>query len=481
MKFYGVDMQGKFKNQELEELPTFNPVTDERRLVYLDDGSLWYGSTDRWILIGGGNTFEVEQEDHGFDALDAIRHNGSEWVLGIANDSEKLATHLVVDVLDADRFRASMTGRHKIASHGLTIGKYYFVSDTLSGGLIDSTQEIYSNPLIYVETEDYIHVLPYRPHTYFTVESGDNTIVIPVSGGGGGGGTPIDTDTFVWRDGSRAWLGPSNFSMGGSWKITNLAAGTSNTDAVRVDQLGDSGLHRHKYLYNSTLTTAVVDAATDANYVDFTKSVRVDRGSGANGIISANGIDSYLYLNTNSSNDFRIFNDGPYTYFQTYSAGAWANPMYIQNTSPYTITLRGQQIINMGAGTGSLHAVNLSQLNAWIESRSSLSQTTWVGSPPTYTATATFYCVKFKGGNCVIHGWIGIKSGVAFYSQTIPNFGQTTLYTVVGQTGTSGLNPLIDYSPKISIASATALTVGNSAGGSTAAIGTYIVIWGKWN
>lgn len=55
MKFYGVEMMGKFINHKLSTVPAFDPTTDVGRLIYTeDDGLLWWGDGDDgvWKSIG---------------------------------------------------------------------------------------------------------------------------------------------------------------------------------------------------------------------------------------------------------------------------------------------------------------------------------------------------------------------------------------------------------------------------------------------
>jgi len=61
MKFHGISMVGPFNNQKLAVLPTFSPTRDQSRLVWLQDGTLWYGSDVEWVNMGGsGDANEVE-------------------------------------------------------------------------------------------------------------------------------------------------------------------------------------------------------------------------------------------------------------------------------------------------------------------------------------------------------------------------------------------------------------------------------------
>ena len=62
MKFHGIAMVGPFVNQKYTELPVFEPSRDQGRLVWLAEGTFWYGSDTEWVNVssGAGDANEVE-------------------------------------------------------------------------------------------------------------------------------------------------------------------------------------------------------------------------------------------------------------------------------------------------------------------------------------------------------------------------------------------------------------------------------------
>jgi hypothetical protein len=165
MKFHGIEMAGKFKNQVLSSLPPWT-TEDEGREIYLTDGTRWFGTDTKWVGYGSGSSgtsFDLWQPEHDFSVLDAVYYNGSSWVKAKADNENTLGTHIVVDVKDLFECTIAQSGRFNIEEHGLTYGEYYFVSDAIDGGLTLTEPSIYSNPLVFVENWQYIHVLPFRP------------------------------------------------------------------------------------------------------------------------------------------------------------------------------------------------------------------------------------------------------------------------------------------------------------------------------
>ena len=69
MKFHGITMVGPFVNQKLTSTPTFDPARDQGRLVWLTDGTLWYGSDTEWVNFAGGAGDANEVEDMYSDLL----------------------------------------------------------------------------------------------------------------------------------------------------------------------------------------------------------------------------------------------------------------------------------------------------------------------------------------------------------------------------------------------------------------------------
>ena len=106
----------------------------------------------------------VFQLAHGFALGQAIQMDGSNWALAQANSSSTLGVGIVSNVLDIDNFEVTIIG-YITGLAGLTAGEYYFVSDTIAGGLTITEPNQYSNPIgLAISTTELI-VLPYRPST----------------------------------------------------------------------------------------------------------------------------------------------------------------------------------------------------------------------------------------------------------------------------------------------------------------------------
>jgi microcystin-dependent protein len=109
-------------------------------------------------LQQGGTVFTTTQPGHGFTSLDAIYHNGTAWVKAQANASITVATYLVIAV-SGDDFTAQNYGRINFPGHGLTVGEYYFCSNTVAGDITSSAPLFgYSNPVLYVEDSNTLHI-----------------------------------------------------------------------------------------------------------------------------------------------------------------------------------------------------------------------------------------------------------------------------------------------------------------------------------
>jgi len=113
--------------------------------------------------IEGSNLFIVTQPDHQLSKLNTIFHDGIQWRKARANKSDTLATHVVIEVVDINNFKIAMIGRYYMPNHGLLVGEYYFTSDVVAGGLTQDEPPRYSNPMVFTESIDYIHILPFRP------------------------------------------------------------------------------------------------------------------------------------------------------------------------------------------------------------------------------------------------------------------------------------------------------------------------------
>lgn len=117
------------------------------------------------LVSGGsaGTTFTVAQTGHGFTVLTPIYFDAGIWKAALADNSLTLATHVITEVTGLDSFVAAQSGRFTITAHGLTVETFYFVSTTSAGVLTATEPETgFSNPVLFVEDANTIHVLPYR-------------------------------------------------------------------------------------------------------------------------------------------------------------------------------------------------------------------------------------------------------------------------------------------------------------------------------
>lgn len=157
-------------------------------------------------LSGGGGgssesvSFTVTDPGHGYVQGDlplAMFHTSTGWEEAIADAEYTLATHVMVGITDVDHYTLAQTGRFSIPGHGLLSNNYYFVSDTTAGKFTDTEPNIYSNPLLFIEDTDYIHVLQFRPSI-----SGEGLIDnISSTDAEIDGGSFSDTGTYVLIDG----------------------------------------------------------------------------------------------------------------------------------------------------------------------------------------------------------------------------------------------------------------------------------------
>ena len=114
----------------------------------------------------GNSAFIVEETGHGYITANlplAMFHTSTGWEEARADSESTLATHVMVTIVDANHYTLAQSGRFEIVGHGLTVNNYYFVSDVTSGKFIPGEPTEFSNPLLFVESVDYIHVLPFRP------------------------------------------------------------------------------------------------------------------------------------------------------------------------------------------------------------------------------------------------------------------------------------------------------------------------------
>lgn len=60
MRYHNITMTGPFVNQKLSTLPAFIPERDQGRLLWLSDGTFWYGSDTLWMSLSRVDTSSTE-------------------------------------------------------------------------------------------------------------------------------------------------------------------------------------------------------------------------------------------------------------------------------------------------------------------------------------------------------------------------------------------------------------------------------------
>lgn len=103
----------------------------------------------------------INQVAHGFTLGQAVQMDAGVWALAQANSISTLGVGIVSNVIDANNFQVA-TGGVVTGMAGLTAGEYYFVSDTIAGGLTITEPTTYSNPIGLAKSNTEFIVLPYR-------------------------------------------------------------------------------------------------------------------------------------------------------------------------------------------------------------------------------------------------------------------------------------------------------------------------------
>jgi hypothetical protein len=159
----------------------------------------------------------LRQTDHGFTLMTPLYKSDLGWSRAKSDSSLTLSALVVTRVIDADNFEASQLGRLTAIDHGLTIGEYYYLSDTESGTLSLTKPEI-AQPIILVEDADNVLILHYlTPHM-----------------------TDEHNDKLFWKDLPSSFIvqPPSNSTMP-AWK----QMGTSNFSGYQFEPIGQTELH----------------------------------------------------------------------------------------------------------------------------------------------------------------------------------------------------------------------------------------------
>lgn len=116
-----------------------------------------------WVCLSQGAGILPMPAGENFQKFDVIRHNGSDWTLAIANSFITLSDPPTIVVTSSTSyFLYTMNGILKI-DNTLTTSEFYFLSDSVAGGLTTSEPTDYSNPILKCLSNEAVMILPYRP------------------------------------------------------------------------------------------------------------------------------------------------------------------------------------------------------------------------------------------------------------------------------------------------------------------------------
>ena len=167
-------------------------------VVSADAGNLTRLGTDGFVYTPdptlGGVEAPVTQPAHGFVVGNCVQWEGGQYILAIATAAETMALGVVVAVSGVDDFTLAIQGMYDLGPHGLIEDEWYYLSDTIPGGLTN-IEPAFSQAIIYSRTATEITIYAYRP----SVE-GD-----PGTGPGPGEGieeAPIDGTPYSRQDAS---------------------------------------------------------------------------------------------------------------------------------------------------------------------------------------------------------------------------------------------------------------------------------------
>jgi len=118
--------------------------------------------------VDGVHKWVVTQPAHGFTITNNIpipaRLSGATYVAAQADSNNTLSAFYITKIVDVNTFEVKQAGRHDAPSHGLTTGQYYFLSDSVAGG-VTSTEPLNSiNDVVwYIVDANTILLIDNRP------------------------------------------------------------------------------------------------------------------------------------------------------------------------------------------------------------------------------------------------------------------------------------------------------------------------------
>lgn len=324
MKFHGIAMAGPFVNQKLSSLPVFDAARDQARIVWLTDGTIWYGSDTAWVNFGAGEGDATEVEDLYSDLLRTTIFLNASYD-GFVDDS------LMEDY--------TMTHKVKTKLFEFTNGQYIE-----STNLFDAASGISYVDYVLVSV-DFI---------------GDSNGTIQVSSNGG-----VD------------WFTVNNNKI---YRIPSDSVG--NDLRLRVIGIGSGSIASWGVLYSKDLSATCTKYGL--TYIKFEANegqtiFEVDHSPFAvqvfvNGVL----LDSSDYISNSETEIIFVepLHAGDIVYILSYSTSHLdpnLNPDFFlkrDGTTPLTgnQSAGGHKITNLAAGVDGTDAVNVSQLNATVES-----------------------------------------------------------------------------------------------------------------
>ena len=110
------------------------------------------------------NSLPVNQA-HSFSLLDPVYLDQTTglWTLAQADDIQTYSSGVIVEITDASNFYVGMSGIFEAPSHGLDVGRFYYVSQDISGSLSPDPTDENSNPILQPLSSDLIYLPSYRP------------------------------------------------------------------------------------------------------------------------------------------------------------------------------------------------------------------------------------------------------------------------------------------------------------------------------
>lgn len=134
-----------------------------------DTGTKEFWDGIQFTAIGGGNSFfKVNQVGHGRTigfAFIPVYIVGGVWTDAISNSQLTIASHVIVQIVDANNFIVASSGRYDVGVHGLVVDTHYFTSKTVAGAITPVEPDLFSNPVVFVESATVIHVTGFRGST----------------------------------------------------------------------------------------------------------------------------------------------------------------------------------------------------------------------------------------------------------------------------------------------------------------------------